>query len=72
MAVPKKKTSRSKRNMRRSHDAIKPDKYVENSDTGEFHRPHPGSKHDLLVSALMRFKGFAQAQQNTFSWALSW
>jgi len=40
MAVPKKKTSRSKRNMRRSHDAIKPDKYVENSDTGEFHRPH--------------------------------
>ena len=40
MAVPKKKTSRSKRNMRRSHDAIKSDKYVENPDSGEFHRPH--------------------------------
>ncbi|MDG1272955.1 MAG: 50S ribosomal protein L32 [Alphaproteobacteria bacterium] len=40
MAVPKRKTTPSKRNMRRAHDAIKADAYVENSDTGELHRPH--------------------------------
>ncbi len=26
--------------MRRAHDAIKSDAYVENQDTGELHRPH--------------------------------
>ena len=26
--------------MRRAHDAIKHDAYVENKDTGELHRPH--------------------------------
>ena len=26
--------------MRRSHDAINNDAYVENKDTGELHRPH--------------------------------
>ncbi len=26
--------------MRRSHDAIDNDAYVENKDTGELHRPH--------------------------------
>ncbi|MBH68691.1 MAG: 50S ribosomal protein L32 [Rhodospirillaceae bacterium] len=40
MAVPKRKTTPSKRNMRRAHDAIKPDAYVESPDTGELHRPH--------------------------------
>lgn len=40
MAVPKRKTTPSKRNMRRAHDAIKSDAYVENPDTGELHRPH--------------------------------
>ncbi len=40
MAVPKRKTSPSKRGMRRSHDSIKPDAYVESPDTGELHRPH--------------------------------
>ena len=33
MAVPKRKTTPSKRNMRRAHDAIKADAYVENPDT---------------------------------------
>lgn len=40
MAVPKKKVSKSKRNMRRAHDAISSDAYIENPDSGEFHRPH--------------------------------
>lgn len=40
MAVPKGKVSRSRRNMRRAHDALKSPTYVENPDTGEPHRPH--------------------------------
>jgi large subunit ribosomal protein L32 len=40
MAVPKKKTSKSKRNMRRAHDSLSAPAYVENRDTGELHRPH--------------------------------
>ncbi len=40
MAVPKKKTSTSKRNMRRAHDALKKTNIVTNSKTGEYQRPH--------------------------------
>jgi large subunit ribosomal protein L32 len=40
MAVPKKKTSKSRRNMRRSHHALKPAARVECSNCGEFKRPH--------------------------------
>ena len=40
MAVPKSKITRSKRNMRRAHDALKSDAYVEDKTTGELHRPH--------------------------------
>ena len=37
MAVPKSKITKSRRGMRRSHDAIDNDAYVENKDTGELH-----------------------------------
>jgi large subunit ribosomal protein L32 len=40
MAVPKKKTSKSRRDMRRSHHGVKPDAYVESADSGELVRPH--------------------------------
>jgi large subunit ribosomal protein L32 len=40
MAVPKKKTSKSRRNMRRSHDALKRATYIEDKDSGELRRPH--------------------------------
>lgn len=40
MAVPKKKTSPSKRGMRRSADALKQPVYVEDKDSGEYRRPH--------------------------------
>ena len=40
MAVPKSKVSSSKRGMRRSHDRLKNNAYVEDKDTGELHRPH--------------------------------
>ena len=40
MAVPKSKITRSRRGMRRSHDALKSDTFVESKDTGELHRTH--------------------------------
>lgn len=40
MAVPKKKTSTSKRNMRRSHHALKTTNWVEDASTGEPVRRH--------------------------------
>ncbi|MCP5433469.1 MAG: 50S ribosomal protein L32 [Alphaproteobacteria bacterium] len=40
MAVPKRKTSPSRRNMRRSHDAIEPMAHAECANCGELKRPH--------------------------------
>ena len=40
MAVPKRKTSKSVRNMRRSHHALKRINLVEDKTTGEFKLPH--------------------------------
>ena len=45
MAVPKRKTSKSKRNMRRSHDAIKSINVIEDKDSGE-----PRLSHRLDIS----------------------
>jgi large subunit ribosomal protein L32 len=40
MAVPKKKTSPSRRNMRRAHDRLANPTFVEDKDSGELRRPH--------------------------------
>jgi large subunit ribosomal protein L32 len=40
MAVPKKKTSKSRRNMRRSHHALTSQTVIEDKNTGEMVRPH--------------------------------
>jgi large subunit ribosomal protein L32 len=40
MPVPKRKTSPSRRGMRRSADALKAPTYVEDKDSGELRRPH--------------------------------
>ena len=45
MAVPKKKISKSRRNMRRSHDALKAGAHVECPNCGELKRPHPVCGH---------------------------
>ena len=52
MAVPKKKTSPSRRNMRRSHHALKAPAYVEDKDSGELRRPH----HTNLATGMYRGK----------------
>ncbi|HVV32840.1 MAG TPA: 50S ribosomal protein L32 [Vitreimonas sp.] len=40
MAVPKRKTTPSKRGMRRAHDKLKKNAYVEDAESGELRRPH--------------------------------
>ncbi|HET6158178.1 MAG TPA: 50S ribosomal protein L32 [Dongiaceae bacterium] len=40
MAVPKKRVSSSRRDMRRSHDALKVQKATECPNCGELKRPH--------------------------------
>ncbi len=40
MAVPKRKTSASKRNMRRSHDSLKNINVILDKDSGEPRLPH--------------------------------
>ncbi len=40
MAVPKKKKSKSRRDMRRSHHALKGTMVAENATTGELQLPH--------------------------------
>ena len=40
MAVPKRKTSPSRRNMRRSHHALDANSFIEDKETGEMRRPH--------------------------------
>lgn len=40
MAVPKKKTSKSRRNMRRAHHAIAPQTIATCTNCGEIARPH--------------------------------
>ena len=40
MAVPSKKVSRSRRDKRRAHDALKTSAYAECANCGELKRPH--------------------------------
>ncbi len=40
MAVPKRKTSPSRRGMRRSADGLKQPSYTEDKNSGELRRPH--------------------------------
>lgn len=40
MAVPKRKTSKSRRNQRRAHDALKRINVIVDSTTGEYKLPH--------------------------------
>lgn len=44
MAVPKKKTSKSRRNQRRSHNALKGINVIIDKDTGECRLPHQMDK----------------------------
>lgn len=58
MAVPKRKTTKSKRNMRRAHDALTTENWVEDSHTGEAVRRH----HIDLKTGMYRGRQVIQAQ----------
>jgi large subunit ribosomal protein L32 len=60
MAVPKRKTSPSKRGMRRSADALKAPTYVEDKDSGELRRPH----HVDLKSGMYRGRQILEPKQD--------
>ena len=56
MAVPKKKTSKSKRNMRRSGHALPKINAIPDSETGDYRLPHHMSsgryKNRLIIEAV--------------------
>jgi len=59
MAVPKRKTSPSKRNMRRSHDSIKSKNIIEDKESGE-----PRLSHTIDLSTGM-YNGRQILKQNS-------
>ena len=60
MAVPKRKTSPSKRGMRRSHDKLKPNTYIEDAQSGELRRPH----HIDLKSGMYRGREILEPRED--------
>ena len=60
MAVPKRKTSPSKRGMRRSADALKQPPYIEDKNSGELRRPH----HVDLKSGMYRGRQIIQPKNS--------
>jgi large subunit ribosomal protein L32 len=60
MAVPKRKTSPSRRGMRRAHDKLKKNAYVEDAESGELRRPH----HIDLKSGRYRGKQVLKAKED--------
>ena len=60
MAVPKRKTSPSRRNMRRSHHALPSNAFVEDKDTGEMRRPH----HVDLKSGMYKGRQVLEAKED--------
>ena len=60
MAVPKRKTSPSRRGMRRSHDKLKKNTYTEDKESGELRRPH----HIDLKSGRYRGKQILKAKED--------
>ena len=59
MAVPKRKTTKSRRNMRRSHHALKTTNWVEDSNTGEAVRTH----HVDLKTGMYRGRQVLEARE---------
>ena len=62
MAVPKRKTSKSRRDKRRSHHALKSPAYREDQETGEFVRPH----HVCLKTGMYRGRQVIEPSDKTF------
>ena len=61
MAVPKKKTTKSRRNMRRSHDTLKKVNVVVDPITGEYKLPH----HLSIVDGTYKGRQVVAEKQST-------
>ena len=61
MDVPRRKTSPSRRGMRRSHDALVAPTYVEDKDSGNLRRPH----HVDLKTGMYRGKQILKPKSTT-------
>ena len=61
MAVPRRKTSPSRRGMRRSADALAAPSYVEDKNSGELRRPH----HIDLKSGMYKCRQVLEAKTAT-------
>ena len=66
MAVPRRKTSPSRRGMRRSADALKKPTYAEDKDSGELRRPH----HLDLKTGMYKGRQVLKAKKE--SWRSYW
>jgi len=60
MAVPKSKITPSRRGMRRSHDRLKGNTYIEDADSGELRRPH----HIDLKSGMYRGRQILEPKED--------
>lgn len=60
MAVPKRKTTPSRRGMRRSHDKLAKNTYVADAESGELRRPH----HIDLKTGRYRGKQILKAKED--------
>ncbi len=60
MAVPKRKTTPSKRGMRRAHDRLKGNTFIEDAESGELRRPH----HIDLKSGMYRGRQILPAKED--------
>ncbi|MDZ5762598.1 50S ribosomal protein L32 [Candidatus Cyrtobacter comes] len=63
MAVPKKRTSKSRRNMRRAHDAISPVNVVVDKETGEYRLPHHVSRKDGMYNGKFVLKASTESEE---------
>ncbi|MEL7545652.1 MAG: 50S ribosomal protein L32 [Pseudomonadota bacterium] len=60
MAVPKRKTTPSKRGMRRAHDRLQGAAYIEDAESGELRRPH----HIDLKSGMYRGRQILEPKED--------
>ena len=60
MAVPKSKISKSRRGMRRSHDRLAGNTFIEDADSGELRRPH----HIDLKSGMYRGRQILEPKED--------
>ncbi len=65
MAVPKKRTTKSRRNMRRAHDSISPVNVVLDKETGKYRLPHHVSRDDGMYNGKFVLKASTEETEKS-------